>query len=52
MIDIYNFVVTNIFPSIPSDLYFLIPISCIIILIFILMAVIMPFALLFSLMKR
>lgn len=52
MLDIYNFVVNNIYPGLPSELYYLIPITCVIILVFILLACISPFIFLFSLMKR
>ena len=52
MFDIYNFVTTNLFPTLPPELYFLIPISCIIILGVILLAVICPFLAVLSLIKR
>ena len=52
MFDIYNFVITNLFPTLPMELYFLIPITCIIILGVILLLVVSPFIMIFMLLRK
>lgn len=52
MFDIYNFVITNLLPTLPIELYFLVPIFCIIILLVIMLVVLSPFIFVFSLIRR